>query len=229
MKQYLFIPVLLVTLCFNIAIGQSENFESEMLEALSLHENAKSASEELISARKFAAISDLQPTNWVAAYWTSFVYSQVANASEDKISYLETSLSYFNRVETQFSNLSNKEKSYVMALKTLISGLYQIPYFIKGDTKKGMEFVNLQKQAMESGFSYDGESPLLMVLKGTSSIGAGYRNKPTVDYEKINTGKILLEKAKKIFNTMPVNNKLIPDRWNEPWIDFWLQRVNQGQ
>ncbi|MEO0572524.1 MAG: hypothetical protein AAF039_12530 [Bacteroidota bacterium] len=228
MNQHLIIPVLFVTLCFNITIGQSDKFEAEMLEALSLHESAKSASEELISAKKLAVISDLEPTNWVAAYWTSFVYSQVANASEDKLSYLETSLSYFNRVETQFSTLSDKEKSYVMALKALISSLYQVPYFIKGDTKRGMEFVNLQKQAMEDGFSYDGESPLLMVLKGTSSIGAGYRNKPAADYEKIDAGKVLLEKAKKIFNAMPLNNKLIPDRWNEPWIDFWLQRVNQG-
>ncbi|MGD1945492.1 MAG: hypothetical protein ACFB0A_04295 [Croceivirga sp.] len=229
MRKHLIIPVLFVTLCCNIIIGQSEQLESEMLEALSLHESAKSASEELISAKRFAAVSDSQPTNWVAAYWTSFVYSQVANASEDKLGHLATSFSYFKRVETQFSTLSNKEKAYVMALKALIGSLYQIPYFIKGDTKKGMEFVNLQKQAMEKGFLYDGESPLLMVLKGTSSIGAGYRNKPTTDYEKINTGKELLEKAKEVFNTMPVNNKLIPDRWNEPWIDFWLQRVKQEQ
>ena len=227
MKQLVFILVVLLTLSGNRTLGQSGKVDSEMLMALALHEEAKSASEELNSAKKFAAISDAQPTNWVAAYWASFVYSQVANLSDDKLGYLETSFLYLKRVEKQVPSLSNEEKTYVMALKALIAGLYQIPYFMKGDTKKGMEFVQQQKQAMDEGFSYGPESPLLMVLQGTNRIGAGFRNQPSADYEKINSGKALLEKAKDIFSTMPLKNKLIPDRWNEPWIDFWLQPVNQ--
>jgi len=209
--------------------GQSQDLSTEMEKALKLHESAKDFEGELKAAEAFKTLSDTNEKDWLAAYWTSFVFSQVANATKaDKRQYLDLAVDYFDRTEANLLQPSKEDKSILLSLKALLTGLYSQYYYINGNIEKGGEFSKINSQAINDGLLSNSENPLLYVLLGTNYIGQSFRSKPQPDMPKMITGKLLLEQAKTRYKSMPSENKLYPDRWNEPWIDFWLNRLKKG-
>ena len=206
--------------------GQS--IEKQMKVALKIHDNATTFEEELKSAQSLAAISDANQDMWLPAYWASFVYSQAGNATQsDKLKYFNTAFEYYQRAESQKEKLTQEEKGHLMALKALLSSLLQTPYFIQGNSEKGMEYVSMQVDAFKEGLTYAPAQPTMLVLLGISQIGAGFRSQPDNDLMKIAAGKALLLQAKSMYEKMEAGDELVPDRWNQGWIDFWLSRANQ--
>ena len=131
-------------------------------------------------------------------------------------------------ISTTIINPTDEEKTYFIALKSLLSSLSQGPNFAQGKIEEGKQLVVQQNQAINDGLSINNESPLLLVLLGTKNIGEGFRAKPTPDVSKLIIGKTMLEKAKEIYKETPTKDMLLPNRWNEPWIDVWLNRLKKS-
>lgn len=220
MKKLISIAIIIL---LSMPLMSQQNTKLEA--ALQIHHDATTVEEVLKSAQALAKISDANPKDWLSAYWTSFVYSQAGNAGTEKLKYFELALTYYERAEKGMEKLNDDQKSSLMALKALIAGLIQIPYFMKGNQEKGMEYVQIQVDAMNQGLEFKADNPLILVLMGTNQIGAGVRNKPQRDTRKIATGKILLLHAKSLYKDMKKTTMLTPDRWNEGWIDVWLARL----
>jgi len=211
---------LLIMTISSIAYAQKS---SPMQEAMELHDKAQNFEEELKAAKAFQDISDKNPSDWLSAYWTAFIYSQAGRLSNEKIKYYNIGFEYLNRSNEVLDNPTIEQTTYLSALEALLSGLAMTPHFIKGDSKTGGQLAQRQKDAINKGLRANPESPLLYVLLGTSQMGEGFRSN---DLTKITSGKTLLKQAKIIYSQQPTKNSLTPDRWNEPWIDVWLSRVD---
>ena len=224
-SHYLLFATLLI---ISIPHGYAQSITDQMKSAMSLHEAATNFEQELAAAEKFKSISDNNPNEWLPAYWTAFLYSQAGRLGKTKLLHYEIGFDYLAKVEKLIVNPTDDEKSYIFALKSLLSTLSQGPNFAKGNIEKGKELVVAQNEALNKGLSAKSDSPLLLVLLGTNLIGEGMRAKPSPDVSKLITGKLLLEKAKSIYAASSAEDNLIPNRWNEPWIDVWLNRLKQN-
>lgn len=201
--------------------GFQYGFGQKKLEkTVSEFQNATTNEGQMEAVKRLEKVSLDQPNNWQAAYWTAFGLSQVGRNSKNKLEYYDRAFEFLSKVENQLKQLTDEEKVYYYALESLISGLAQGPNFMRGNQAKAMKYVNQQKEAVSKGLQLDNKSPLLYVLLGTSLISTGERESDKV---KILSGRLFLEAAREEYGNKSSKSITTPDRWNEPWIDFWLE------
>lgn len=208
-------------------LGQNQSLKSQLETALSKHESATNFEQELAAAENFKSISNKNPSEWLPAYWAAFTYSQAGRISKDKIKYYEIAFDYFSKAEKNLTNPTSDEKVYLMSLKALLCSLSQGPNFASGNGEKGIQYATQENEAINEGLKINSNNPLILVMLGTKIISEGLRAKPSVDISKLVIGKMLLKQAKALYKKVPNQNNLTPNRWNEPWINVWLQRLKR--
>ena len=216
MKRVIVLIIVLVIYCFTH--GQEKKITLELTKALVAYDKAKDTKGMEAATQLFKNISDNNKNEWLAAYWTSFLYTQTGRMVDEQLPYYEKSQTYIDRAFKAKKSFTSSEKSELYALQHLINNLTSGPYWRKGDRENGMKYSNLKRESLNQAIIYNSENPRIYLLTGMGLINDGKRNQDT---GYIFAGKVMLKTAKLKYKSEESESKVYPN-WGEGWINFWL-------
>ncbi len=221
MKRILGI-LLLVGFSANTYAQQSNN--QVLKDAIAAFNNSNDVNGMLASALLFKKASELDPDNWMATYWTSFVYSQCGRLTETPLTYYDTAQMYLNKTKEKLDDLNENEQSDVYVLESLLMSLKAVPFWGKGDRQTAMKLNQTENVSLSQAISLNEDNPRVYLLAGTGLISDGQRIK---NDGYILAGRKMLELARIKFADSEPENPLYPN-WGAGWINFWLARANSS-
>jgi len=211
-------------------VASITSLAEEMEAALKLHEDAKDYAGEVKAAEAFAKITEKYTSEWLPAYWASYLYTQLTNILVRDITVakegttidgmISKSQKYLDLAKERKGEMTTSEQADFHNLQGLI-------YFFKARTAEIEEYKNQhleeRTKSISLAINLDAQNPNAQVMAATELIRYGYNEK---DLQKVLGGKLLLENAKKTYQNRKTKRSMTT-HWAEDFVNFWLGFANK--
>lgn len=210
-----------LTLLMGLVLHASAQSNANIASALGTFNEAADQNGMLQAVKEMKAVSDQDQDDWLAAYWTSFFYSQTGRNSGQPKAYYDSAQLYFDRAKASHPEQTPVESSEFHVLQSLIYDLTAGTYWTTGDTNNGTRLNNLANSELNLAIKNNPRNPRVYLLTGTDLISNGLRlnnNGWTM------AGKEILEKARTLYESEKPGSDIAPN-WGNGWINFWISRA----
>ncbi len=194
--------------------------------ALKLHEDATDFSGEVAALDALRQAADTQPDDWRAAFWTSYVASQVARlvmrgqGEGDLKAYLATSRTYLDQARTHLGSDTGRDASRLHALEALLLRFYTR----SSNDEKDSEHMTRSREALNAAVRADPENPVVLVSAGTTLVSDGRKDG---DLSKVLGGLRLMQEAQRLFAADP-RPRSQTTAFNSEWLPFWIPNAEKA-
>ena len=207
----------------SFGLSQGDEYLKRMRQAISLHDAAQTFEQEMESFGAFEKLAQEHPEDWRPAYWASFVLTQAARVGDRQefMNRVQRSQELHDMAVSRAKNLTPRQQSDFHALQSLIHSFVAGTYWAAGDRENGLKHTSLENASLNKAIEADPRNPRVYVLIGTDLVSEGKRNR---DSSKVLSGKVILQKAQRLFQESPPAGDIEPD-WARGWVTFWLERA----
>ncbi len=220
------LSALLIIVCSNLLFAQSQ-YETDMKQALYIHDTAKSVTAELAALAAFEKLGEKYNDAWLPHYWSAYLLTQIARLKgrlpdfpEDlePNDLLVKSQRYLDIARERKGEMNDLEKSDFHMLQGFLYSFNEM--FAGEDESQVAKFKDLRNAEFKLAIKHNHQNPLIYVLDGIS-LGAA----ADASYRDVVSGIALLNYAEEIFNRAP--NRALTTYWNKDFIKFWRARMEE--
>ncbi len=204
--------------------SMAQNFEKDITKAFQLHVDAKSAKAEAKSLEEFEKVMKRHPDEWLAAYWASYMATQVARLDDredfpkdrNRKELLLNAERYFQQAEKNVPKGDPLAESSVEFMK----GFLYLTFMpsITEDEKEIEKYKQLGRIGYRKSMQIMPENPQMMVMSAIW-IGTG----EDVKSYQITGSLNLFDRARAVMES--AENRGLTPYVNHDFIGFWRARV----
>lgn len=222
MKQILLSLLLICSV--RLAMGQDADkrrYNATIKSAYHIHDTASVYASSLYAAELLDKLSDEFPNEWMASYWSAYIYTQCGlypdrpkNAGEI---FPPNALRNINEAITRYKGDSSRILSNLYSLKAfaLSNHMWYPEHRAEADSYKEQA-----AEASKTALRYNPNNPMIYVLVGTSKLNSDNIN-------DIVAARATLYRARTLFKEVD-EHPAFTMHWNENWLRFrWLKFADQ--
>ncbi len=219
MKKYL---TLLTVTCFSLMLyGQGDQekrrYNATIKSAYHIHDTASVYKSSLYAAELLDKISEEFPNEWLANYWSAYIYTQLslypdrpANAGE------VVPPNALKNIDIAIDRYKGEDQRVLSNIHSLQAFVYSVHAWYPEYEKEVEQYMDKAREASKLALRYNPDNPMIYVLVGTSKINSDNIN-------DVVAARATLYRARTLFKEID-EHPAFTQHWNENWLRFrWLK------